>query len=249
MRLRLLVPMAFLCTAAPLGGCAVLPTTADAVAGRGEFFPLYPGTLWVYEVRDAEGRIALERVLVRGAYHLKAHETDGTVVEESGGMSGEFDLDVSWHPIVYYRRGPFLYKFSGLNYDVGGELRELPLGEGEEKVLPADPIELREWESDFDIFRAEGGTGYGAKMVSVAQLRAEPVRVRAGLFRGCLRVDSESVLVSRSTRSPQNQVTFHYVDWYAPGVGLVKSEVHTDERARPVTTLELVSFRDGRGRN
>ena len=86
MRLRLLVPMAFLCTAASLGGCAVLPTTADAVARRGEFFPLYPGTLWVYEVRDAEGRIALERVLVRGAYHLKAHETDGTVVEESGGM-------------------------------------------------------------------------------------------------------------------------------------------------------------------
>ena len=149
--------------------------------------------------------------------------------------------------ITYYRRGPFLYKFSGVNYDVGGELRELSLGEEGEDVPPADSNEHREWESDFDIFRADAGSEYRAKMVSVAQPRAEVVRVRTGLFRGCLRIDGESVLASRSMRSPQNEGTFRYVDWYAPGFGLVKSEVHAKERARPVTTLEIVSFRDGRG--
>ncbi len=161
------------------------------------------------------------------------------------GVRGEFDLDVGLHSIVYYRRGPFLYKFSALNYDVGGELRELSLGKGGEKVPPADPNEHREWESDFDILRADAGSGYRALMVPVAQPRAEVVRVRAGIFPGCLRL--EGVLASRSMRSPQDEVTFRYADWYAPGVGLVKSEVHAKERARPVTTLELVSFRDGGG--
>ena len=245
MRLGVRIPV-LLSAAIGIAGCAVVRslTPGGGEHARGEFFPLHPGTLWVYEVRDAEGRIALERVLVRGVYHLKTQETDATIVEESGGMTGELDLDVSWHPVVYYRRGSFLYKFSGVNF-VGGELHEQSIGEGEEKVLPADPAEHQRWESDFDIFRNEG-TGYGARIVSVVQPGLELVRVRAGTFRKCLRVDSESVLATRSAQLGGGEVVFHYTDWYAPGVGLVKSEVHTSE-PRPVTTFELVSFRDGKG--
>jgi hypothetical protein len=246
MRLRVQIPIV-LCVLVTIGGCAVVRRSVapGARVDEREFFPLHPGTFWVYEVRDAQGRVALERVLVRGAFHLATQQTEGTIVEESGGMSGDFDLDVSWHPIVYYRRGPFLYKFSGLNY-VEGELQEQSLGEGEEKVLPADPTALRQWESDFDIFRTEPGSSYHARMVSVARPTREAVHVRAGVFRDCLRVDSDSVLDSRSQRSTQRDISFHYVDWYAPGVGLVKSEVHAGEPQRPVTKLELVSFRDGR---
>ena len=83
-------------------------------------------------------------------------------------------------------------------------------------------------------------------MVSIVQPTREAVHVRAGVFRECLRVDSESVLDSPSARASAQEIAFHYVDWYAPGVGLVKSEVRAPERARPITTLELVSFRDGR---
>lgn len=151
MRLRLGMPTALLWTAAGLGGCAALRSRpSNAIAHCGEFFPLHPGTFWLHEVR-AEGRVALERERVRGVY--KALETDGTVVEESGGTSSEFDLDVSRHPVTYYRRGPFLDKFLRLNYDVGGELLQLSLGEEGEDVPPADSNEHREWESDFDIFR------------------------------------------------------------------------------------------------
>jgi hypothetical protein len=53
---------------------------------------------------------------------------DGTVVEESGGLNREPDLDVSWRPVVYYRRGMFLYKFSVVDF-VGGEVSEILLGE------------------------------------------------------------------------------------------------------------------------
>jgi len=232
---------------AGIGGCTPpLLERLSPQAALHEFFPLHPGTLWVYEVRDAQGQIALERVLVRGPLYLKTHDADGMIVEESGGMSGEFDLDVSWHPVVYYRRGEFLYKFSGLN-DIEGELHEMPLGEGEEKVLPADPTTNREWESSFQIFHLDRNSGYGAKMVSVAKPSTESVRVRAGTFRGCLRVDSQSEFASQPRGRGEAQVTFHYTDWYAPGVGLVKSEVRESSTVRPLSTTELISFRDGKG--
>jgi hypothetical protein len=232
---------------AAVNGCAstaIDRPSAPSTASR-EFFPLRPGTFWVYEVRDAAGSVALERVLVRGSYYLKTVEQSGIVVEESGGMGGELDLDVSWHPVVYYQRGGFLYKFDGVNY-VDEELQEVALGQGEEKVLPSDPTAHPEWESDFQIFHIGHTEGYGARMVSVANPAGEPVRVRAGTFHGCLRVDSESVLSSRQRRAQKPpELTFRYVDWYAPGVGLVRSEVHASESDRPVSTVELVSFRDG----
>jgi len=227
-------------------GCTSLPIAATLdLRTAHDYFPLHPGTFWVYEVRDAAGRVAIERVLVRGPYHLKTHAADATIVEESGGMTGEFDLDVSWHPVVYYRRGLFLYKFSGVNLEDDEQLREVSLGEGEEKVLPDDPVEQREWQSDFEIF-GNGGDEYSARMVSIAQPSREAVHVRAGTFRGCLRVDSESWLAAEESRSASRRVAYRYTDWYAPGVGLVKTEVRVIEHAAPVTTFELLSFRDGR---
>ncbi len=238
--------LAWMLIVATAAGCAPRPAAPQSTASR-DFFPLRPGTFWVYEVRDASGSVALERVLVRGPFYLKTFETSGVMVEESGGIGGEFDLDVSWHPVVYYRRGGFLYKFDGVDY-VDEELREVSLGQGEEKVLPADPTEHPEWESDFQIFQMGRTDGYGARMISIANPAGEPVRTRAGTFHGCLRVDSESVLASRSRlrrEKPPPEVTFRYIDWYAPGVGLVRSEVHSIEPDRPVSTVELVSFRDG----
>src|SRR4029078_7759536 len=71
-------------------GCTVLPvaTVFERPAAR-DFFPLHPGTLWVYEVRDADGRVALERVLVRGSYRLQMRGGDATNVAESGGATSE----------------------------------------------------------------------------------------------------------------------------------------------------------------
>ena len=226
-------------------GCTTLPiATPFASREPHDFFPLRQGNFWVYEVRDADGRAAIERVLVRGTVPWKTREIEAVVVEESGGMSGEFDLDVSWHPVVYYRRGLFLYKFSSVSF-VGGELHEVSVGEGEEKVLPENPVEQPEWQSDFDIFRESAGADYSARMVSIATPADGVVKVRAGTFRNCLRVDTQSVLTSQVPHAPASRLSFHYVDWYAPGVGLVKSEVHASGHVLPVTTVELLSFRDG----
>ena len=208
------------------------------------FFPLHPGTLWVYQVRDGQGRVALERVVVRGRYRLDDRKTDATVVEESGGMSGDFDLDVAWHPILYYRHDQFFYKLFASDLSAG-ELRELPPGTGEEKLLPEDPAEQPLWQSDFQIFRIDTDSSYRARTSSVAQVGTETVEVHAGSFPSCLRVDSESRLSTHAPSSDSADVHFHYVDWYAPGVGLVKSEARVAGIDRPIWTIELLSFRDG----
>ena len=228
-------------------GCAALVTAHRDAREGNDYFPLHPGTLWVYEVRDSLGGVALERVLVRGLVHLGTQDADGYVVEESGGLAGEFALDVEWHPVVYYRHDRFLYKFSGVDY-VEGQLRELRLGEGEEKVLPDDPAEHLEWHSDFDIFRPDPGSRYRATTTSTAIRVRQELRVRAGTFASCLGVESKSQLESNEPHDRARLLGFRYLDWYAPGVGLVRSEVRSLEDGRLLTTLELVSFRDGRRR-
>ena len=41
-------------------------------------------------------------------------------------------------------------------------------------------------------------------------------------------------------------VVFYYADWYAPGIGLVKTE-QRDARADVLATIELVRFQIGPG--
>ncbi|MGH7857734.1 MAG: hypothetical protein ACREQY_10430, partial [Candidatus Binatia bacterium] len=229
------------------GGCAGKPAHPGlpaAIAAPAEFFPLRPGTFWVYRVQDFDGQVTLQRVRVRGKFYLKTLEAPGTVVDESGGVSGELSLDVDWHPVVYYRRGDFLYKFSGLDYD-GKELREVRLGLGEEKVLPSDPFRYPAWESDFEVFYQNDESGYSIRSYSIAQQEAGAVEVGAGTFRDCLRVETRSMTMSHARGSRDQTVLYRYIDWYAPGVGLVKSVVEVDDAPRPVRNVELLSFRAG----
>ncbi len=238
--MKLRARYAIVLLAAFAGGCGTARAWLRASSTPADFFPLRPGTLWVYEVHDASGSVALERVLVRGPVHLATRNAEGVIVEESGGLGGELALDVEWHPLVYYRRDRFLYKFSAVDYE-SGALREIALGEGEEKVLPDDPGEHHAWQSEFEIFHGDEGSGsYRAHTNATASRSERPLRTRAGTFAGCLRVESEIRLASSDA-----DLGFRYVDWYAPHVGLVRSEVRATGDDRLVTTLELVSFRAG----
>lgn len=233
-------------TAPLLGGCReALVQPEIPLSHSREFFPLQPGTLWVYEVHDSRGQVDLKRVVVRGTFYLETQDTSGIVVEESGGNSDEMLFDVSWHPVVYYRRGKFLYRFSGLSY-VENDLREFRLGRGEEKVLPEDPLALSEWESDYEIFHVGQGIGYGVRTLSNAAISRETVAVRGGIFRNCLRVETQAVSRALPSHTEEPVVLFRYTDWYAPGVGLVKSITEAPPVSRPVNVVELLSFRPGR---
>ncbi|MGH7802774.1 MAG: TapB family protein [Candidatus Binatia bacterium] len=210
-----------------------------------EFFPLRTGSFWVYRVRDPWGEESLQRVLVRGPRYLENKRTTGMLVEESGGLGGEFALDPSWHPIAYYRDGDYVYKYYGITR-ADAELREMRLGCSDEKLLPAGPREDEEWESEVQLFDLPNGAGYGMRVVSRATSTEESVTVPAGRFDGCLLVDTTIVPRTHTAKSTDEALAFfHYRDWYAPGVGLVKSLAISGPKSEPMTTIELLSFRDG----
>jgi hypothetical protein len=68
---------------------------------------------------------------------------------------------------------------------------------------------------------------------------SESVTVPAGVFRGCLRVESIAL-----HRLPMNGEAreYRYLDWYAPDIGLVKSEYALGGGGETFTRLELVTF-------
>ena len=118
----------------------------------------------------------------------------------------------------------------------------------DEKLLPAKPREDEEWESDVQLFDLPNGAGYGMRVVSRATSTEESVTVPAGKFEGCLLVDTTIVPRTRTAKAEDEALSFfHYRDWYAPGVGLVKSLAISGPRSEPMTTIELISFRDGAG--
>jgi hypothetical protein len=239
-------PVRLVAWALGIAGCA---STVSVPPGppteSADLFPLRPGTFWVYQVRSATGEVSLQRVVVRGPAMLRSVGLPGIIVEESGGVSGELVLDVDWHPVAYYRRGDFLYKHSGVTY-VDRRLEEIRLGLGEEKVLPSDPVRYPAWESDFEVFHVGPDETYTVRTYSIAEPESEAVRVRAGTFSGCVRVETRSVLLPRSRNSGASQIVYRYLDWYAPGVGIVKTIAEIPGAPRPVLESELVSFRPGK---
>ena len=211
-----------------------------------DFFPLHDGTLWVYKVEDPSGEVSLQRVLVRGPRFLDEPNVIGVLVEESGGLGGTFALDPSWHPIAYYRRGDFVYKHYGVVF-ANGDLRDADLDRDDEKLLPTDPGKTVEWESEVGLFDVPDGSGYALHLVGRAASTDASVTVPAGTFDGCLLVDT--TILPRTGRPGSDEGSpdfFRYLDWYAPGVGLVKSIATSGSASDPVSTIELISFRDGR---
>ena len=72
----------------------------------------------------------------------------------------------------------------------------------------------------------------------------------AGRFMGCVRVDTTAThgATGADGKPVGPQVVYHYSDWYAPGVGLVRTE-QRNGAAEILATIELIRFRaagDGR---
>lgn len=232
--------------ASSIGCAATRGLLVPGGASLADFFPLHDGTLWVYRVEDPSGEVSLQRVLVRGPRFLEQANVIGVVVEESGGLGGTFALDPSWHPIAYYRRGDFVYKHYGVAFGNRG-FADVALDRDDEKLLPTDPAKTAEWESDVGLFDVSDGSGYALHVVGRAASTDASVTVPAGTFDGCLLVDTTiSPSAERSESGEAAHDFFHYLDWYAPGIGLVKSIATSGSEAEPVSTIELVSFRDGR---
>ena len=242
----MLVSLSALLAVAACGALrAPLPPSAQRPSAV--LLPLATGNEWVYDVRNGAGEVARLTMRVRGERYIASRRMPATIVEERGGVPGAASLETSTALVAYYLRGGFIFRSAWLT-PRDAELDDRAAELGDERLLPVDPERDLEWQSAYALF------DFGARPSEMHESsrivsQRETIRVPAGSFPGCARIET-TVVAESPSGAASRQVIHHHVEWYAAGIGLVKSEafVTEGERQLEVGSAELVSFRVAGGR-
>ena len=231
---------------ATLVACLVLGAltrvlTAPSPAGRTSFFPLALHNTWTHEVKFSGGdyHYYMTETVIRDDFPL----LDGVsyiVAEEYEPLTDRAPEAKS--TVAYLRKDGFLLRYPWLDSE-HDTVWDTNLGEGIERILPSPYTEERSWEAGLQTkaWPLEGGQNVTAS----AHARIDPVAVRvpAGTFRNCLRVETTTTSRVADPRRKTAVFHLHYTEWYARGVGLVKA-ISSEGAGTPVKSVtELVSYR------
>jgi len=181
-------------------------------AGAEAWFPLVDGARWVYEVRAGFGKSRLE-VTAQGTRDVKGAPAPLFIMQERsvGGPFGMQDDGLAG----YLVQDGYLSRFSFLSRDPDGGIRLM--GSEPSRVLPVEPRAGQGWSEQTHVFTTPESKG-GEQNWKASLERVDSLRVPAGSFRDLLLVRTEYLDPSVS-KGPL--VT--YEDYYARGVGLVRS--------------------------
>lgn len=214
----------------------VLALLPGCVQPAQDYFPLHPGWEWQYAMRiaTADGpRQGKHLVINLPAYELAGVSTvprrspDGTTMLYARGAQGVLRVGEAAE---------------------GGEPRRYPVPQ---TVLPAGIAAGTTWKGDtrtrvLEVTSHAAGALYRIEadvpLLYTVESVDDAVRVPAGEFSGCLRVHaSGSTLAEVRKQVGLAEIKVDQMDWYAPGVGLVKSERRetTSSSALPGGTLEV----------
>ncbi len=198
---------------AALAGAAFATDGREAPPPGGEWLPLASGTRWVY--REKAGWFGRRTIVheARGWAEVRGLEHPVWVVEERGDRP-IFGMDDSGL-LGFAREDGWLLRYSALGEDASGALRLF--GEEGVRVLPAAPEPGQRWTQNAHLFRVPGAARAVRHWTGEIR-RVKRLRVPAGRFEDLLRVTMQ---YRDPTLSERPQITFD--DWYARGVGLVKS--------------------------
>lgn len=203
------------------------------VPGLG-YFPLAEGAVWKYELRTAAGALKLE-VTARGEMELPDGGGEAFVMDERNlGPSMGFEETA---PVAYRVEGGYVSQIKAVGYDSQGQLRLLGQSQPT-RILPIDPVAGQAWGQDHSLFDTpEGGgaeIGWSSDVIGQTQ-----VTVPAGTFDV---VEVASRYYDGHDRDLAPKVL--YRDFYAKGVGLVRS-LAEDPSGDASHTIEqvLLSYR------
>ena len=202
-----------------------------------DFFPLAPESRWEYVVERHGGNESFRFVAtVRpGDFHTSDGHSCPVVDEQYGGDAQRF-------PVVYCTENGYLHRLMSLEYR-GEQLEDNGLRSGELKFLPTDLHRVTDWSGVTNAYRMPDGSGFEIRQQHRVVPALERVVVPAGEFPRCVRVETTAVHsaidVDGALTGPR--VIYYYSDWYARGVGLVKTE-QRDTESRVVTTIELARY-------
>ncbi len=197
-------------------GAAALANLSEPVAEETQlFFPLEPESKWTYVVDNPSQQthyVITDRV--RGLQFIEDLNIRCEVVDE------DYEIDRGGiRPVLYYSKGGFLNRFSGLEY-VGQRIK-FPVWtlSVERQFLPLDLAPNRIWSNAILPY------GNMPKAPTITQSHrsfSEPreIVVPAGHFRRCIRIETHAHFEGGPYKEP---LSLTYQDWYAPHVGLVKT--------------------------
>ena len=215
------------------------PPHAGGAAAR-EYFPLLPGAHWVYDLRTGPFSHAQLDVTARGERPVRGSDSAIFVVEERTDAE-VFGLEPLG--LVGYRvTGGYLTRIPALELGADGVVHVF--GRDSVSVMPVDPQPGQHWSDDVAVFDApnESRQSWTATIENVGR-----VHVAAGTFDDVIVVRSEHW--DREWR--ESEPLHSYEDYYARGVGLIRSVAHNHTRLLPIAEMEQelvqVSFDEGAG--
>jgi hypothetical protein len=206
--------LAVVCTL--LAACAGEPPPSRAPGAAGnEYFPLFAGAHWSYELRTGWFARARLEVTARGERDTRDSGESLFLMEE------QLDAEIyGLEPaglVAYGRTDGYRTRIAAVQLDGDGRLRTFG-GEGV-SMLPLDPHPGQSWSDDAKVFSdAAAGPASGQRWTARVE-DAGTVSVPAGTFDDVLVVHSQQWDPSWSTEEPLNS----YDDYYARGIGLIRS--------------------------
>jgi hypothetical protein len=206
------------------------------------YFPLTDRSQWTYRVQDFVKKLTYQtKVRVYGRRYVKAIQREGISVEErysNFGPLGPYVLEEQ-EPMLYFRENGYLNRVL-LTYQAGEVIAAS--GSGDTQFLPEVLSDGASWDSNTQAFRV-GDHGFKVSFRHTVSIERSTIKVPAGDFENCVRVDTSSTEGPNSGYQPGEELVFYYSDWYAPGVGLVLTRQWDDaKREHERTRIELLSY-------
>ena len=228
--------LAFILMTPALGCNRVHVQFNPALAGA--FFPLAPSTVWTYRVNSKSQRenyIVTDKVL--GLKYVPSLNVTGQVVEEYYNLERGGS-----RPIVYVTKDGYLTRLSGLEYSKD-DIQTPARGRSEEgEFMPAQMTPEVSWSSTIFPF-GHLPDAFDIRQTHRTVFETDEIIVPAGRYAGCMRIDSLATYEGGSFAAKGKPANLLYRDWYAPNVGLVKTEVlEGGERGQQMELVELLKF-------
>ena len=225
--------------AALAAGCSL--ATVRSGGRDADFFPLAPSSHWEYAVtRHGEKGVLRFVATVRADPFQTADGHACPIVDE------QYGADEVRYPVVYCSENGFLHRLMSLEYK-GETLEDNGLRSGELKFLPVDLRRVTEWEGTTNAYHLPDGSGFEVRQLHRVLPKLERVEVPAGAFSRCVHVETTAIHSAIDVDGAHTgpQIVLYYSDWYAPGVGLVRTD-QRDTDATTMTTIELMRYDAGR---
>jgi hypothetical protein len=225
-----------------LAGCASAPPPVAGGAAARDYFPLLPGTHWVYQLKMGFFTHTTLDVTARGSRPVRGSDARIFVVEERTEQE-VFGLD-PMGLVGYQVANGFVRRVPAVQMDPDGIVHVF--GRDGIQLLPTDPQPGQHWDDEVAVFDVPNATR--AKQSWTARVeKVGSVHVAAGRFEDVIVVISE-----QWDRDWKEDEPLHsYEDYYARGVGLIRSVARNHTRLLPFADLEQeltsVSFDEGAG--